>query len=403
MIGSDERQSLTQIKAKMKLVIKSPSQLTQLRNKNRQSVLRAVYTGLAKTRVELAEVTGLTKPTVTKVTSELIEEGYLLEAGVGESTEEGGKRPRLLEFVPNVRQIIGVSIANERVSAVLTDLQGKVVMQHYTSIAGLRGMKVAEKLIETINALIVQLSVPLLCIGGGIPGAVDFEQGIILSAPHLGWENLPLSEILSESFAVPAYLANSHDLAALAQFAFSDLNGSTSLATVLANEDIGVGYVLKGAVYHSGAAIGRIRITHPDHPGVTSLENILGWNAVRMRAAPLQNRYSDPLLSEKLNYLHLRRAIQAGDPLALDLQETLSDSLTQVFAWVVTILHPQHLSLAGEMAHLGDAFLALVIRKTDQLLDEEVSKHMTFSLDTSPHLVSRGAVAQALQHELGLI
>src|SRR5258707_4724198 len=49
----------------------------QLRHKNRQLLLRAIYTGLASSRAELAQETGLAKPTVGDVIGALITEGFL--------------------------------------------------------------------------------------------------------------------------------------------------------------------------------------------------------------------------------------------------------------------------------------------------------------------------------------
>src|SRR6185295_5754094 len=96
-----------------------------LRRTNQQLLLRAVYTGLANSRTELAQEMGMAKPTVSDLIGELIDQGYLIEKGFGKSTEEGGKRPRLLEFVPDARQVIGISIETARVTGVLTNLDGQ--------------------------------------------------------------------------------------------------------------------------------------------------------------------------------------------------------------------------------------------------------------------------------------
>src|SRR4051812_9344120 len=93
----------------------------QLRRENRQLVLRAVYSGLANSRADLAHETGLAKPTVSDLISMLLDEGYLVETGFGQSTDEGGKRPRLLEFVPESRHIIGLSLKAEQVFGVLAN------------------------------------------------------------------------------------------------------------------------------------------------------------------------------------------------------------------------------------------------------------------------------------------
>ena len=98
-----------------------------LKRHNRLLLLRAVSEGEADNRAALAQVTGLAKPTVSDLISELLEEGLLIEIGHGEAGESGGKRPILLRFAPDSRQVIGVSIGSQRVRAVLSNLEGRVI------------------------------------------------------------------------------------------------------------------------------------------------------------------------------------------------------------------------------------------------------------------------------------
>src|SRR5258708_11365639 len=146
-----------------------------IRRENRRLLLRAVYSKIANSRVELANETGLAKPTVSDLISELIDEGYLAETGFGQSTDEGGKRPRLLEFVPNARHVIGISLTAERVLGVLCDLNGEVLVHHFRDLGGVRGDALVEILSEVINGLLAQSNAPLLCIGVGVPGMVDSQ------------------------------------------------------------------------------------------------------------------------------------------------------------------------------------------------------------------------------------
>jgi Mn-dependent DtxR family transcriptional regulator len=57
---------------------------------NRRLILRFVFSGEAVSRVKLARLTGLAKPTVSDIVSDLIEDGLLEESGRGEATESGG-------------------------------------------------------------------------------------------------------------------------------------------------------------------------------------------------------------------------------------------------------------------------------------------------------------------------
>src|SRR5579859_6587637 len=142
----------------------TPKKMTQdrIRRENRRLLLRAVYSRIANSRVELSNETRLAKPTVSDLISELIGEGYLVETGYGQSTDEGGKRPRLLEFVPNARHVIGISLTAERVLGALCNLDGQVRVHHFRDLGCAQGSTVIEVLHEVINGLLAQTIAPLL-------------------------------------------------------------------------------------------------------------------------------------------------------------------------------------------------------------------------------------------------
>src|SRR5262249_50670932 len=154
-------------------------------------------------------------------------------------------------------------------------------------------------------------------------------------APYLGWANVPLSELLSERYEVPVYVANSTELAAMAHYAFGEVNGASNLVTVLVNEHVGIGMVLNAAAYHTRGEIGRLHMPPTSDTGGDDLEARLGWQNVRQRAQALERQYVDSNLpGDKLNYLHIREAVADQEPLAVALQDDLTACLAQVFAWV---------------------------------------------------------------------
>lgn len=383
----------------------------QLRRHNQQLVLRAIYNGVAHSRAALAQETGLAKPTVSELIGELIEAGLLVEEGHGHSTREGGKRPRLLKFVPQARHVIGLSVNDDHVIGGLSDLNGRVVAWHYTSLDDAQGDAVIEAVSMAVNGLLAQLDAPLLCLGVGVPGVVDAQAGIVHYAPHLGWREVPLARLLHERYRVPVYLANSTALMAMAEYVYGPADQVASFAAVRVGTSVGVGLVINGAIYHGGGEIGHLRLadespveTSPDVAG--RLTTFLGWPYVRQRAAALRCAYPGSLLpgdDAPLTYLHIRYAAANGDPAAQTLCAELSQSLAQVFAWIIGLLRPDHVSLAGPIADLGESFLAQTVAHTRELLLPDLVERVTFSLSTSPNLVAMGAIAQALHLELGLV
>jgi predicted NBD/HSP70 family sugar kinase len=373
----------------------------QIRQHNRQLLLRAVYTGLADNRAALAAETGLAKPTVSDLIGELIAEGLLVESGRGESTDSGGKRPILIKFVPNARQVIGVSLDNGRAWGVLSNLAGQVIAQHYDELENAQGDEAAEILSDVINGLVAQLDAPLLCIGVGIPGVVDVPNGVVSDSPPLGWTNYELVERLTQQYNVPVYTGNSAELTALAQYAFglSSDDDSLRLVTVLVTNSVEVGITLDGTAYHQGGDISGL-----SEGGSERLDHLLGWPAVQVRAAALRTIYPESQIPEHgLTYMHIHYGAMNGDPAAQQLCDELSTSLANIMAWIVGLLRPNHISLAGPIVNLGETFLAQVVEKTETMLWPKVIRPVTFSLAYSGNLSAIGAAALALHRELDIL
>ena len=81
-------------------------------------------------KAEIARLTGLSIPTVIKITDELAEHGLVRDIGKGMSS--GGKPPQLLEFASERYAIIGVDVGTTNINCVLMDLAANVLCQYTT-------------------------------------------------------------------------------------------------------------------------------------------------------------------------------------------------------------------------------------------------------------------------------
>lgn len=371
-----------------------------VREHNRKLVLRAISTQTASNRAALAEQTGLAKPTISALVTELMEEGLVIEEGLGESTESGGKRPRLLRFIPHSRQVIGIALHQNYVLGVLANLDGYIVVEHRAELPSTRQTEVFSVLAEVINGLVAQLSAPLLCMSVGIPAVVDDLDGVVRHAPRFGWHNVPLAGLLCEHYHTAVYVSNSPELAARAQAAFNHFPAVDSLATILITNSVGFGIVSRGAASSTGNDIGHLLL---QNDGAT-VEQLLGWHSVAARARELARAHRSARFGDDdFTYLHIRYAAALGDPAALALLDELSAHVAQIFAWVIALLRPQHLSLAGAIANLGESFLHTVIEKTRRLILADLIAEMTFSVNDADNLVAIGAAAKAVEYELGIL
>lgn len=374
----------------------TPSKATreQLREHNRRLVLRMLYQGDVKTRAALAGVTGLTKPTVSNLVGELIDEGLVVEEGLGRSSDSGGKRPTLLAFNPRARQLIGVALGGDGASAVLADLAGDVSAVHVVELTGLGEAAVSVAVEGAVAALVPQLDAPLLAVGVAVPGRVVPATGEVRRSAVLGLRETPLAATLTARLGVPVHVGNLAELCALGQYSFGPLGGALmgTLVTLTLDEDLELGAVLHPGGAHFGGELSGLMID----------ELRLGWSAFKERAAELRRREPGaPAVGPR--YLQVRAAAERGDSVARQLVGELAANLARPLAWVLALLRPAHVSLAGGVTDLGDGFLAKLAHSVEALLGPGALAEVELSMAYSNRLGAMGAVALANLAELELV
>ena len=73
----------------------------------------------------------------------------------------------------------------------MLDLFGTVVARHRVPLEERTGEDAVDLVVELTAALLATAERPVLGIGIGSPGVVDTE-GVVLSAPNLGWHDVEL-------------------------------------------------------------------------------------------------------------------------------------------------------------------------------------------------------------------
>lgn len=354
----------------------------QLKRHNRQLLLRAVVSGLAKSRASLAQFTGLAKPTVSDLIAELMNEGFLVEGEFGEAGEAGGKRPRLLEFVPNARQIIGVSISADGVTALLSNLAGEISAAHHAELRGATGDAAMRILQNAINGLVAQLDAPLLCVGVGVAGIIDAPRGQVIESGTLGWQERAITEPLEAALGAPVYIGNTTELATRAQTA--SLDSPQRLVSLLIDGGVEIGMVLDSA--HSfGSDIGGLMPFSKDVHSLASLMNF----------APLATTYMP-------DHITVGYRARCGDEEAQRIITQQAETLSQALKWVIGLLRPDHITLVGPIADYGATFVDELRRVLKKQLPAGWLEAVTLSLVPVDHLSANGAVALAIEKELGI-
>ncbi len=97
-------------------------------------------------------------------------------------------------------------------------------------------------------------------------GPLDASKGIILSPPNLpGWDAVPITEMLTAEFGIPAYLCNDADACALAEWKYGAGKGTQNMIFLTFGTGMGAGLILNGKLYRGACGmageIGHIRMS----------------------------------------------------------------------------------------------------------------------------------------------
>ncbi len=224
------------------------------RSHNRSLVLQTLYTEGAQSRADVARETGLTRVTVSDLVAELIGEGLVVELGQREDARPG-KPATLIDVDRTGFHIIGLDLSEHtRFRGAVVDLDGSIVARAEVALDGATGERAYELVAELLDGLLALTQTRVLGVGVGSPGVVD-PNGVVRSAPNLGWSGLALQERLAAAFHLPVHVANDANVAALAE------HGTTpgDLILVKVGHGVGAGLIVGGRpVLGSGFAAGEI-------------------------------------------------------------------------------------------------------------------------------------------------
>jgi len=216
----------------------------------RSDILDMVRSGGTVTRTELAERSGLTATSITRIVKSLIEDGLVIETGYSEST--GGKRSSLLELNANARYAVGLSLDAGRLTYVVTDLSGNVIGRLVSpGIEQADPMEDVVRIARELGQLLVQLDIqPESVVGVGVAGAgLDLGAGAErLSITSTEWESFALNKALEPKIGLPVVRDNDAACAALGQYWAGRIPATQDFATLYLSNGFGLGLMVGGSV-----------------------------------------------------------------------------------------------------------------------------------------------------------
>ncbi|WP_376796313.1 ROK family protein [Thermogemmatispora sp.] len=342
-----------------------------LRELNREQVLRTILREGPLARVDLAHQTGLTTAAITNITRELIEDGLLREVGTARGKRVGASA--ILLDLPEEGPLLGA--VHQGVSALrlaLCTLRGRLLARRVIRTPGPSSPEATVGLIvQILQDLLIEAgyaSTALLAVGAGVVGLVDGARGLVKRAPSLGWEGVPLGDLLAARLQCPVAIENNVRAMALGEALLGQGRHWPDFAFVYIGTGIGSGLMINGHPYRgahgSAGEIGHITVDPAGERCACGnrgcLETIAAEPAIlrqaRARGLTLESSTAGP----KEAVRQLARLALDGHPLAREVVQRCGESLGIALATLTDILNPSRIVLHGAITVAGAIFFSAV-------------------------------------------
>lgn len=225
---------------------------SKLKQNNWGLVLELIATNQARTRIELAKESGLSKMTVSNIIGDFIKKGIVSEMGAA-LVEEQGRNPISLMISQNAPKVVGVDIHRTECVATLSTLDLQILRLERCPLTKENSAKVFEIIIKLIDEVVKECGIDkILGIGVGGSGPLDIDRGIILNPPDFhDLKELRVTETLWKHYHIPVYMDSQYNCAALAEKYFGAGQNYQDFIVVGIMRGVGSGVVVNGKMLRS--------------------------------------------------------------------------------------------------------------------------------------------------------
>ncbi|HEY4456873.1 MAG TPA: ROK family protein [Pseudonocardiaceae bacterium] len=320
------------------------------------------------TRAEVGRRTGLSSGAVTKATTPLLEDGWIVEIGRPVGDRLTGRPATLVAVRPERASFLGVKVTDDELIGVLTDLTAKPIAAKRSTLDSRDVDSVVLAIARLVRKLIAapkqQPVAEVHGLGITISGDVDRQTGIVHHSPFLNWHGVPLAQLVETATGMPTLIENDVRALTVAEQWFGAGAGISAFALVTVGTGIGCGISLDGHVV-SGAhgvagEVGHLPVGGMDRTctcGNTGcVEAVASTQAIveQARQATGNNRLT---MEESV------RLARDGDPAVRAVFTRAGHALGLALAAVANLIGPERIIISGEGVASYDLF-AEQIRKS---------------------------------------
>lgn len=234
--------------------------------------------------------------------------------------------------------------------------------------------RTVRELFDTVQTMMSRhslISSDVAAIGVSCGGPLDSKRGLIMSPPNLpGWDNVPITDMITERFGIKAGVQNDANACALAEWKFGAGIGTQNMIFMTFGTGLGAGLVLDGQLYagtnDNAGEVGHIRLSDfgpvgygktgsfegfCSGSGIAQIARVVVWERIQMGEKPILCDSVDKLGC--ITAKSVAEAADAGDEVALEVYRISGTYLGRGLSLLIDILNPELIVIGGVFARSG--------------------------------------------------
>ncbi len=392
-----------------------------VRRVNSTLVLSTLRSGRALSRAQIAKELQLNRSTVSNIVRQLLDDGLVRETCLERSSS--GRPGMLLELNPEAGCLLGVDVNIDMTDAVLTDFVGKVLWSYQietrpeetqaTSLARVEG------LIEQAMEAARESHSRCFGIGVAVAALVEPTSGMVVYAPHLGWNDVPVGASWSARFGLPVIVENEANAAAVGEHYYGHAARLQDFLFVSLGVGMAAGIFVNGRLLrgrnHFAGQVGHTVIKSGGEMCLCGRRGCwvtqVGLTAIsrRLRAAvPADGRpaWLSDVVVDRRHHITLRAlaaAAEDGDPHVLGVLEETARDLGNGIADLVNVFDPEGVVLGGAISPLVPFMLPAVQDAVDRnTIGHDRERVEVMPSKSGSRACAMGAVASVFDRIVGV-
>jgi predicted NBD/HSP70 family sugar kinase len=344
---------------------RSPIQPILLSKLNERQVLRTLLQHGPSSRAELARLTAMTPPTVSKAVDSLLLSGHLEEQ---EPAVAFGRPAKRLGLAVRRAQVLGLVIDADWCRVVVSGLDGQIFAEQTRKFPTPDTYQsLISQASDCARTLLQRNARTTLGMGISIPGLVDYRQQRALLSPNVPITNGQCPGLdLTEALGMECVLTQEEHALCLAERCFGSARGLDDFVMLDVSTGVGMGVMSGGRLLQgrSGLAgeIGHITVDiHGRRCGcgnVGCLETVACDSALAWQVSQR--------LEKRVTIEEIVSGNQQESMLMDEERDTLLEYLAVALAAVINLFNPTSLFVHGRLFELEEALFSRVVQRTKE-------------------------------------